>query len=113
MNKMRSVKPGTKKEYLQLNAVQFSRKYFPGLTESIRVFQNIRKLKERGNRSNGNRTTILFSLHSNCLKRLRSYWLTGNFESKHVFNELLKKIENKFLQRHILLLYGSSLAYNE
>ena len=95
MNKMRSVKPGTKKEYLQLNAVQFSRKYFPGLTESIRVFQNIRKLKERGNRSNGNRTTILFSFHSNCLKRLRS--LTGNFESKYFFNELLKKNENNLL----------------
>ena len=110
MNKMRSVKPGTKKEYLQLNAVQFSRKYFPGLTESIRVFQNIRKLKERGNRSNGNRTTILFSFHFNCLIRLRS--LTGNFESKYFFNELLKKFENKFLQSHILLLYVSSLVYN-
>ena len=35
MNKMRSVKPGTKKEYLQLSAVEFSRKYLPGLTESI------------------------------------------------------------------------------
>ena len=36
MNKMRFVKPGTKKEYLQLSAIEFSRKYFPGLTESTR-----------------------------------------------------------------------------
>ena len=33
--KMRSFKPGTKKEYLQLSAVELSRKYFPGLIECI------------------------------------------------------------------------------
>ena len=38
MNKIRTVKPGTKKEYLQLSAVEFLRKYFLGLVESIRGF---------------------------------------------------------------------------
>ena len=33
---MRSVKSGTRKEYLQLSAIEFSRKSFPGLTESFR-----------------------------------------------------------------------------
>ena len=36
VNTMRSVKSGTRKEYLQLSAIEFSRKSFPGLTESFR-----------------------------------------------------------------------------
>ena len=33
--------------------------------------QHIRKLEERGSRSNENRSTFLFSFHSNCLKVLK------------------------------------------
>ena len=71
MNKMRTGRPWTKKEYLQLSAVEFSRKYFPSWTEFFRDLLKYTLLKKWGTGSNENRTTFRFSFRSNCLKAFR------------------------------------------